>query len=39
MKSLLIDITKCVGCGECVRACNDANGLKNEEKDITSYNQ
>lgn len=31
MKSLLIDVTKCVGCGECARACAIANNLPNEE--------
>jgi len=31
MKSLLIDVTKCVGCGECARACAVANNLPNEE--------
>lgn len=30
-KGLLIDITKCVGCGECTRACAEANGLPQEE--------
>lgn len=25
-KGLLIDITKCVGCGECVRGCREAHG-------------
>jgi formate dehydrogenase iron-sulfur subunit len=30
-KALLIDITKCVGCGECTRACAEANGLPDEE--------
>ncbi len=30
-KSLLIDVTKCVGCRECSRACADANGLPQEE--------
>lgn len=30
-KALLIDITKCVGCGECSRACSAANGLPEEE--------
>ncbi len=30
-KSLLIDIARCVGCGECSRACAAANGLPEEE--------
>jgi formate dehydrogenase iron-sulfur subunit len=30
-KALLIDITKCVGCGECSRACAVANNLPAEE--------
>ncbi|HEX9657842.1 MAG TPA: 4Fe-4S dicluster domain-containing protein [Bacteroidota bacterium] len=30
-KGLLIDITKCIGCGECMRACAEANGLPQEE--------
>lgn len=30
-KALLIDITKCVGCRECARACAEANHLPEEE--------
>jgi len=30
-KGLLIDISKCVGCKECARACADANNLPQEE--------
>lgn len=30
-KGLLIDITKCVGCGECTRACAEVNHLPQEE--------
>jgi len=30
-KALLIDITKCVGCNECARACATANHLPEEE--------
>lgn len=30
-KALLIDITKCVGCRECARACAEANNLPQEE--------
>ncbi len=30
-KALLIDITKCVGCGECTRACAETNGLPQED--------
>lgn len=30
-KALLIDISKCVGCRECARACADANNLPQEE--------
>ncbi len=30
-KGLLIDVTKCVGCGECARACAEANHLPQEE--------
>jgi formate dehydrogenase iron-sulfur subunit len=36
MKALLIDITQCVGCGECARACNEANGLPAEEAEQLS---
>lgn len=31
MKALLIDVTKCVGCKECERACATANGLPQKE--------
>lgn len=31
-KSLLIDITKCVGCKECQVACNKQNGLPEEDQ-------
>jgi len=30
-KALLIDITKCVGCGACTQACAEANNLPQEE--------
>ncbi len=30
-RALLIDITKCVGCRECARACAEANGLPQED--------
>lgn len=30
-KALLIDITKCVGCGACAQACAEANNLPQEE--------
>ena len=30
-KSMLIDITRCAGCGECSRACATANGLPETE--------
>jgi formate dehydrogenase iron-sulfur subunit len=30
-KALLIDISKCVGCGECTRACAEINNLPQEE--------
>lgn len=30
-KSLLIDVTKCVGCGECARACQEINKLPQSE--------
>ena len=30
-KALLVDISKCVGCGECTRACATANHLPEEE--------
>ena len=30
-KALLIDITKCVGCRECARACAEVNGLPQED--------
>jgi formate dehydrogenase iron-sulfur subunit len=31
-KGLLIDITKCIGCGACAAACKEANGLPPEEE-------
>ena len=30
-RSMLIDITRCAGCGECTRACATVNGLSDEE--------
>jgi len=30
-KALLVDITKCVGCKECMRACAEANNLPQED--------
>jgi len=39
-KSLLIDITKCVGCGACAVACGEANNLpsvESKELDATHY--
>jgi formate dehydrogenase iron-sulfur subunit len=30
-KGVLVDLTKCIGCGWCQRACNQANGLPAEE--------
>lgn len=35
-KSLLIDVTKCVGCGECARACARVNHLPEEESNTLS---
>ena len=36
-KSLLIDITRCIGCGVCSEACKSANGLPGEvEQGLTS---
>lgn len=32
MRALLIDIPRCVGCGACVAACSEANGLPPEER-------
>jgi formate dehydrogenase iron-sulfur subunit len=31
-KGLLIDVTKCIGCGACAAACKEANGLPPEEE-------
>jgi formate dehydrogenase iron-sulfur subunit len=31
-KGLLIDFTKCIGCGACASACKEANGLPPEEE-------
>jgi formate dehydrogenase iron-sulfur subunit len=31
-KGLLIDITRCIGCGACNDACKEANGLPQDEK-------
>jgi formate dehydrogenase iron-sulfur subunit len=31
MKGLLIDVTKCIGCGMCVSACTRANGLQQDD--------
>lgn len=33
-KSLLIDITKCVGCGECSRVCAEVNNLSKDESGV-----
>lgn len=30
-KGVLVDLTKCIGCGWCQEACNQANGLRAEE--------
>jgi len=36
-KALLIDITKCIGCGACASACKEANGLPGEpEEELSS---
>jgi len=36
-KSLLIDVTRCIGCGACSEACKSANGLPGEvEQGLTS---
>ena len=35
-RGLLIDVTKCIGCGECTRACATANSLPKEESDELS---
>jgi formate dehydrogenase iron-sulfur subunit len=37
--ALLIDITRCVGCGECTRACAEANNLPVEESKELSATQ
>ncbi len=38
MRALLIDITRCVGCGACVAACCEANGLPVEDSaDLGPY--
>ena len=29
--SVLVDVTRCIGCRACMRACKNANGLPNEE--------
>jgi len=31
-KGLLIDVTRCIGCGACVEACQEANGLPKEKE-------
>jgi formate dehydrogenase iron-sulfur subunit len=35
-KALLIDITKCIGCGACSMACKEANGLPEEPEEELS---
>jgi formate dehydrogenase iron-sulfur subunit len=35
-KALLIDITKCIGCGACAMACKEANGLPEEPEEELS---
>jgi formate dehydrogenase iron-sulfur subunit len=35
-KGLLIDITKCIGCQACARACKEANGLPGEPEEELS---
>lgn len=36
-KAILVDTTRCIGCGACVAACKEANGLpQNEEKELTA---
>jgi Fe-S-cluster-containing dehydrogenase component len=36
--SMLIDISRCVGCGACQRACTEANGLNPSEEEKTRLN-
>ena len=36
-KAILIDTTKCIGCGSCVGACKETNGLpQNEDTELTA---
>jgi formate dehydrogenase iron-sulfur subunit len=36
-KAILVDTTKCIGCGSCVSACKETNGLpQNEDMDLTA---
>jgi len=36
-KSILVDTTRCIGCGACVVACKQANGLpQNEDKELSA---
>ena len=36
-KAILVDTTLCIGCGACVGACKEANGLpQNEDKELTA---
>lgn len=36
-KAILVDTTRCIGCGACVGACKEANGLpQNEDKELTA---
>jgi formate dehydrogenase iron-sulfur subunit len=38
-KGLLIDVTRCIGCGACVEACNKENNLPGGGGDTLSYRQ
>jgi formate dehydrogenase iron-sulfur subunit len=36
-KAILVDTTRCIGCGACVGACKEANGLpQNEDKELSA---
>lgn len=36
-KAILVDTTRCIGCGLCVAACKEANGLpENDDKELTA---
>jgi Fe-S-cluster-containing dehydrogenase component len=37
--AMLIDVSRCVGCGNCQRACNQANGLQPTEEQLAGLSQ